>query len=147
MATPNLTAVLFDSEKHQFSIWKIKFRAYATNIGLEAMFEDQDLDNESERQAKLLLILSLDNDTLALLRDVEASTSTALWKQLIQHYERASTASLFHLRSQLMNETLRSNEKVDVTSALQIRVVVELGSCAGCLSGCLNLEFQEDEEC
>lgn len=110
--------IFFDSKIESFSVWKIKFMVYAESAGLECMFNVVEADTKLSRpdidkKAKVALVLSLDGDTISMLRDVSESSAAALWTQLLEHYERKSAASVFHLKMALSREHMRPGEKVD----------------------------------
>jgi hypothetical protein len=68
---------------------------------------------EHKKKVKAFLLLSVDDDTLALLTDTGKSTAHEVWKQLCDHNEQDSTASKLQSRAQLMSERIRPNEKVN----------------------------------
>jgi hypothetical protein len=110
--------VCFNPKVDSFSAWKVKFTVYAEMIGIESMFKipttkDEKTNADIDRKAKLALLLSLDNDSIMMLRDVETSDASNLWMQLLQQYERKSAAAAFHLKMQMMNESLNSNESIN----------------------------------
>jgi hypothetical protein len=116
IATPAMSLpsqVCYNPKVDSFSTWKVKWKVFAETVGISAMFQDESqVDLKIDKKAKMYLILSLDNDSLLLLRDVETSSASNLWKQLTDYYERNSAASLFNLKMQLSREELKPNESV-----------------------------------
>jgi|SRR5690242_17926962 len=109
-----LNVIPFNSKVEQFRVWKLKVESYLDSLGLENEITSVKTESdERNKKVKAFLILSIDTETLSLLSKVKESTAHDVWKQMCEHHERDSTASRLQLKTLLLTDKLRSNEKVN----------------------------------
>lgn len=126
-AQAQLNVISFNSKLEQFRVWKLKVESYLDSLGLENEITSVKTEsNERNKKVKAFLILSIDTETLSLLSKVKESTAHEVWKQMCEHHERDSTASRLQLKTLLLTDKLRSNEKVNDFISRIIKVSEQL---------------------
>jgi hypothetical protein len=141
-----LMLIPFNAKVDQFRLWKMQVVTYLKSVnlyneliqteltieteikmktGTESTTESQSLNN---MKVKSFLLLSVGRDTLALLHNVTDDSTTAqmIWRELCDRFERQSTLSKFHLRSQLMTMNMKENEQVNDFISRIVKISEEL---------------------
>jgi hypothetical protein len=96
-----------------------KEAAAATEAAAGAAEQSQDACN--------ILAQLLPNDTLLMVQqEMEQQDAAAVWRKLVAHFERKTTASKARIRSQLHNTTMLSGEKFDFYKSRVLLLAMQL---------------------
>jgi DNA-directed RNA polymerase subunit N (RpoN/RPB10) len=122
-----------------FPIWKKKILAY---LGVRGLTELRQLSEEEKTEAKnkaevdrsykvySILLLALTNEQTRFIMDVSDGDGNGIWENLLQRFERKTTASISHTSTMLGQSQMKEDELFDSYLArikeLQIKLI-EMG--------------------
>ncbi len=118
-STPTVVQLIIiplKSKLDQFRLWKVKVETYLDSLGVAAELtkvKSEKVNSDLNKKVKSFLLLSVDMDALSILSNIKDSSASEIWAQLCSHHERDSTASRLQLKSLLLSDKLRPNEKIN----------------------------------